>query len=101
MIGRSVAQDRAFPAYDAQDKFGASTQYALRVQRPYDLTPRAELPYWATLHASNKVAEHNIANGPRFIPVAQLANQTRPPNLRNLISHRAFLRPGSQSLGGT
>jgi hypothetical protein len=101
VIGRSYRQDTRWPAYDAQDKFGAATQYLLQVQRPYDLTPRAPRPYWSTTNASNKPSEHNTFNGPRFIPVAQLAAQTSPPNLRNLISYRAQLRPGNQSLGGT
>lgn len=101
MIGRSYVQDGKWPAYDAQDKFGAGALYAMPVQRAYDLTPWAPAPGWITLSASNKPSEHNTYNGPRFIPVAQLAGQTAPPNLRNLISYRAYLRPGSQSLGGT
>lgn len=94
-------QDLKWPAYDAQGKFGAGTQYRLDVARPYDLTPAAAAPRWATLAASNKPSEHNIYNGARIIPVAQLAGQTAPPNLKRLISYRAQLRPGNQSLGGT
>lgn len=101
MIGRSAQQDLKWPAYDAIGTFGAGTQYGLAVARPYDLAPLAQAPYWATLSSSNKPAEHNIRNGGRYIPVSQLAGQTAPPNLRKLISFRAQLRPGNQSLGGT
>lgn len=101
MIGRSPVQDLKWPAYDAQDKFGAGLQYRLDVARPYDLTPATQPPGWTTLNASNKPSEHNILNGARMIPVAQLAGQTAAPNLRTLISYRVNLRPGNQSLGGT
>lgn len=101
MIGRSLAQDLPRPVLDPQTRFGADSQYARKAAYPYSLTPWEPVPYWATTQASNKPSEHNIQNTSPRLVVAQMAPQTSPPNLRNLISHRAFLNPGNQSLGRT
>lgn len=101
MYGRSYVQDLPFPVLDARSRFGADFQYQERARAAYALTPGASPPYWITLNASNKASEHNIQNYRPVINVAQLAPQTQPPNLKNLISYRALLRPGNQSLGGT
>lgn len=97
--------------YDAQTKYGAGVLYDDGVAFPYVHTPEAgtaqplrespRWPGWATLRASNKDSEHFTGNIPVRIVVAQLAGQTQPNNLKNLMSRRLLLRPGNQSLGGT
>ncbi len=96
------------PGYDAQDKFGAGALYDDDVALSYMRV--AERPAIATkdnvrwnqmAKVSNRMVEHNLGNMPVRIVVAQLPGQTRPGNLKNLVSRRLVLRPGNQSLGGT
>lgn len=105
MIGRDREMDLATgalkrPGYDAQDKFGAGALYGDAVALSWT-NPTPARPFWGISKVSNKPSEHNIGNMPVRIVVAQLPAQTRPRNLRNLVSRPLRLRPGNQSLGGT
>jgi hypothetical protein len=97
------------PGYDAQTKFGAGALYDddvgfawvhATLTRPAIATAR-NVRWNQMSKVSNRVSEHNIFNMPVRIVVAQLAPQTLPSNLKNLVSRRLVLRPGNQSLGGT
>lgn len=116
MLGRRYAMDLAAGArgkigYDPQTKFGAGALYDDGVAFAYTHTPEEGMapalraPHaslrWATTRASNKDSEHNTGNIPVRIVVAQLAGQTQPNNLRNLLSKPLLLSPGSQSIGRT
>lgn len=121
MLGRRMDIDLAGGAprkigYDAQTKFGAGALYDDGVAFAYMHTPEeGSAPSlreveqdgppnyfrWRTLRASNKASEHNTGNIPVRIVVAQLAGQTQPNNLKNLLSKPLLLSPGSQSLGRT
>lgn len=121
MLGRRYTQDlapgpRLKIGYDAQDKFGAAALYDDGVAFAYVHTPEEGTApslrdveqdgpptyfRWRTLRASNRDSEHNIGNIAVRIVVAQLAGQTQPNNLKNLLSKQLLLSPGSQSLGRT
>lgn len=95
MYGRVRTQDQSDFPKDPQTRFGIVAQLQRAVARGYTGAPM-------NLTASNKPSEHNIGKMPRFIPVSQLANQAQGnQTIKNLLSHRIHLRPGSQSLGGT
>lgn len=115
MLGRRHAMDMAPGAkgtigYDAQTKFGAGILYDDGVAFAYVHTPEEGTAprlaeggsrRWRTLRASNKDSERFTGNTPVRIVVAQLAPQTQPRNLMNLVSKNLVLRPGNQSIGGT
>ena len=109
MIGRDRDLDmatgaRGRPGYDAQTKFGAGALYDDDVAFAWvHVKPQArQVRSWIqTSKVSNREAEHNTGNMPVRIVVAQLPGQTRPRNLKNLVSRPLVLRPGNQSLGGT
>lgn len=98
MIGQRAAQDLAIrPEWRKAGigTYGMQVQYRLGVRAGYALLPPNLLPRG---HADS---EHNVLKCAPYIPVAQLATPRQPPQTAHLISFRAFLRPGNQSLAGT
>lgn len=101
MIGRTPNQDRAWnEQLPGQQKapislFGMQNQYRLDVRAGYAVEPQNLLPQ------GHSRAEHNVLKAPMYLAVAQLATPRRPPQTAHLISFRAFLGSGNQSLAGT
>jgi hypothetical protein len=86
-VGQDRLKDQVEVPNDGQTRFGAGEQYDQNARAGYALMPQ-------NLHASNKVSEHNIFNGPAIIVVAQLPSQKRLTPKASLKSFRIKLPGG-------
>jgi len=96
VIGQRPAQDRHDQVVTTQDP----TPYRLSVARGW-IVEALGRPEEMRLPQQHSPSEHNVLKVPRIRVLQVLPTPVQPPQTTSLISFRAQLSPGNQSLAST